>query len=126
MNAVAILAGTQHIVVHQRSGWPGGEIVHADHGSHESTHGLCQGCRVEPFVQGTAFIRLEMAEADPANLGGFDDLPNRLQQLWEHGPHSRVIQQRLVVLHKELVELQVEISEVGRDAIHVRCDFGDR
>ena len=70
MNTVAILAGFEHVVVLQWAGWSGGEIVHADHGSHESTHGLCQGCRVEPFVQGTAFIRFKMAEADPANLDG--------------------------------------------------------
>ena len=69
---------------------------------------LCQGCRVEPFIQGTAFVRLEMAEADPANLLKVYYLFYGFHQQWEHGPRSRVIQQRLVFLHKELVELQVE------------------
>src|SRR3972149_10628648 len=39
--------------------------------------------------------------------------------------HSGVKEQRLVVLDDELVELELVVGVVGRNAVDVRCDLGD-
>jgi hypothetical protein len=60
-----------------------------------------------PLVQRPAFVRLEVAEADPANSRGIDQAGDRFVHEREQGAHAGVEQQRLVVEHEELVELEV-------------------
>jgi hypothetical protein len=68
---------------------------------------------------------VKVAPSDPAQVRWVDHSGDRLANERKHAAHAGVEQQRLVVFDEEVVELQVEILDVQRDAIEIRGDFVD-
>src|SRR5579872_1266347 len=64
-----------------------------------------------------------MAEADVPQLGKVDELGDGLANFRVHSAQPSVEQQRFIVFHQKMVELQVARLRKDRDAIDVRRDF---
>ncbi len=64
-----------------------------------------------------------MAEADVAQLGKLDELRDCLANFRVHSPQPGVEEQGLVVVHQEMVELQIGPGSKDRDAIDIRRDL---
>jgi hypothetical protein len=75
-----------------------------------------RGATPEPLVHRAAFVGLDMAEADPAQLFDRDEPPDRLRQRREHAAQPAMEQHRLVGADEEMIE-----GEAGRrrDVGHV-------
>jgi hypothetical protein len=61
---------------------------------------------LEPVVERAALVRFEMAEADPAQPRGIDELRHPVAKVGEHPPVAGVEQDRLRIAHEEVVELE--------------------
>src|SRR5580700_307626 len=69
----------------------------------------------------------KLAEADVAQLGKADELGDGLANFRVHSAQPGVEQQRFIVFHQKMVELQIARLRKDRDAIDIRRDFrGDR
>src|SRR5579863_3999601 len=64
-----------------------------------------------------------MAEADVPQLGKVDELGDGLANFRVHSAQPSVEQQRFIVFHQKMVELQVARLRKDPDAIDVRRDF---
>jgi hypothetical protein len=84
--AEAVPARRQHVPVGQGFGQAGREIVDVDDGPDDAAHRLRVRRGLEPEVQGTALVGLEMAEADPADPRGIEDPGDGLPDRREGGP----------------------------------------
>ncbi len=66
-----------------------------------------------------------MAESDPAQRPYIHERRHRFLHPRKQHARAGVIQQRLIIPHEELTELEIELIEEGSDAEQVRGDFGD-
>jgi hypothetical protein len=66
-----------------------------------------------------------MAVADVAQLGNVDELGDGFVNFCVKSAQPGVVQQRLVVLHQKMVELQISRWSKDRDAKDIRRDFRD-
>src|SRR5579872_6069641 len=64
-----------------------------------------------------------MTEADVAQLGEVDEFGDGLANFRVHSAQPSVEQQRFIVFHQKMVELQIARLRKDRDAIDVRGDF---
>src|SRR5438132_13355944 len=64
-----------------------------------------------------------MAEADPTNPSRIEHGRNRITDGWKQRPETGMKQQRLLVPHYKLIELQIEVREERGNAEDVRRDF---
>ena len=99
-----------------------GKAVSVDDFASRPSRALGDG---EPLVQRAALVGLEVAEPDPAERRRLDDGCDRLPRHPEHASHERVHEERLVVLHEILVELEAIVRMERGDAVDVRGDLGD-
>ena len=67
-----------------------------------------------------------MAETEPANGARIQDRGDRFLDLREQALHARVKQEGLLVANQELVGLQVELGNQGREPKDIGCDFRRR
>jgi hypothetical protein len=100
-------------------------IVDAHHFPDETAHGRRLGRKRLPFGQRTAFVGLEVAEADPSDCGGIDQCSHGFTHDRKQRLHAGVIEHRLFVAHEELIELQIYLGSERRDTKHIRSDFVD-
>src|SRR5438874_816833 len=122
--AEAVPPGRDDLAVRERARRPVGDVVHADDGAHDAARGLRPGGAREPVVQRAALVGLEVAEADPTDTRGVDDLGHRVAHHGEHLAEPGVEEERLVVTDQELVELEVGLGDEGRDAEEVGRNLG--
>src|SRR5213596_3291718 len=90
----------------------------------ERAFGLLEEESRVPAVQRAALVGLEVAEADPTDTRGVDDLGHRVAHHGEHLARPGVEEERLVVTDQELVELEVGLGDEGRDAEEVGRNLG--
>jgi len=132
-----VTAGAKNLAVRQRARRPFGEIVDHHLGADDAAHRLGLRRRLEPLIEGTAFVGLEMAEADPAKRRRLDHGCHRFERRRKHLPHAGVHQKRLIVLDEKLVELNTELSmkrgqpinsrrNLGHCALHIQVPFEAR
>src|SRR3989304_4644015 len=93
-----VFTSGQYLTIRHPSRWPDCKVIHAYERSHYTACCMCGRCHFEPLVERTAFIRLKMAEANPAYLRRLDDSCHSLAHLWEHSLVARVEYERLIVL----------------------------
>ena len=104
---------------------PDGEIRNVDECPHDGTKRLRKRGRLEPLVQGTALVRLEVTETDPAYRRGVDDARHGVPYTGVYALHPGMVEKRLLVLDEKMVELKPDIRRIGRNAIDIRSDLGD-
>src|SRR5215813_11363567 len=66
-------ANFECLIIVERARRPVGEVIHRHHCANETANSLRLRRNPEPFVQGPTFVRLEVAESDPAQLRWSDD-----------------------------------------------------
>src|SRR5690349_21469678 len=88
--AEAIPPGLQDIVGRQGSRGADRKVVHAYHSADESPGRLSRGCHLEPMVEGSTFIRFEVAEGDVTELGTVDQPGGGFVQKREHASETGV------------------------------------
>ena len=125
IEAEPILPGVENVLFHNPSRRPGREIGNIDECRHDRAKRLRKRCHLEPLVQGSALVRLEMTESDPPDRCGVDDPRHGFPYSWKHALHAGMKEQRFLVLDEEMVELKFELGFVDRNAIDVRSDLGD-
>jgi hypothetical protein len=124
--AKTILTGAELLAIRQcLRGSEGHHIVDAHQLGDETAHGRSGGRQGLPFPQRPAFIGLEMTEPDPPDLRGWQQLGNGVAHDRKEPPHARVEQQRFIVAHEELIELQIRLGHERGDAIDIGSDFRD-
>src|SRR2546423_1524662 len=64
-----------------------------------------------------------MAKADPTNPSRIEHACNRITDGWKQRPETGMKQQRLLVPHYKLIELQIEVREERGNAEDVRRNF---
>src|SRR5262249_3126627 len=101
-----------------------GEIIHHHHRANETANGLRVRRDPKPFVQGPTFVRLEVAEPDPAQLRWSDDGRDSFKRGGEHFLEPRMHQERLVIFYEKLVELYAIRGMKHGDSVHIWGDFG--
>src|SRR5215471_5082364 len=116
-------ANFERLVIAERTRRAVGEVIHTHHRANDTANSLRVRRGPEPFVQGPAFIRLEMAEPDPAQPCRIDDGRNPLKRVGEHLLESRMHQEWLVIFYEELVELNAIRGMKCGYSINVRRDF---
>src|SRR5579872_4050652 len=79
----------------------------------------------EPLVQRAAFVALEMTEADVAQAGGIDQDADGLAHFGKHSLVAGVEKQGMLVTHQKVAELEIDLRNIGGDAIGFGGDFGD-
>jgi len=62
-----ILPGVENVLFQNPARRPNGEIGDVDERPHDRTKRLCERGHLEPLVQGTALVRLEMTETNPSD-----------------------------------------------------------
>src|SRR6185437_6665816 len=72
---------------------------------------------------GAAFVGLKVTEGDVAQLALRDEACHRFPHLGKHAAQSGMHEQRFIVAHQEVVELQVCPARENRDTKHIGCDF---
>lgn len=102
---------------------PVGEVIHIHHRANETANSLRVRRDPKPFVQGPTFVRLEVAEPDPAQLRWNDDGRDCFKRVGEHLLEPSMHQEWLVIVNKELVELDAIFAMKRGDSVNVRCDF---
>ncbi len=65
-----------------------------------------------------------MAEADPPDRLRIEHRRHGVPNRREHRAGTGMKQQRLLVTHQKLIELQIELLHKRGDAKHIRCDLG--
>src|SRR6185369_17158604 len=123
--AETIFAGLQTVVRVQHLRGSIGEIVEVYKAADHAVDWSCIRCDLQPLIKRSALVGLEVAEADPAQLCGIDDLGNHFTQGREHGTRSGMEEQGLFVFHQEMVELQVDLGNENGKTINIRRDFED-
>src|SRR5262245_13787748 len=113
----------ERLAVAERARRAVGEVIHTHHRANETANSLRVRRGHEPFVQGPAFIRTEMAEPDPAQPCRIDDGRNTFKCGGEHLLESRMHQEWLVIFYEELVELNAIRGMKRGYSINVRRDF---
>jgi len=88
-----------------------------------SYSGLRPGRDREPVVEGAAFVHLEVAPADPPDRRRIQNTRNGVAHIREHTAHPGVEEERLLVANQEVIELQVNLRDVDRDAEQVGGQF---
>lgn len=63
-------------------------IIDKDHGSDDAADGFGSGRKSQPLIEGAAFVRLEVAEADLTKCLRIDDLRNSLANLRKQLLHA--------------------------------------
>src|SRR5262245_21713591 len=107
----------------ETAGWPDGEIIYANQGSYHAAGSLGPWGDLQPMVQGSAFVRLKMAETDPSNLRWIHQALDSLSHLRKHGLVSGMKQQRFVIPDEEVIELQIECRRKNGDAEYLGGDL---
>src|SRR4029077_19458311 len=70
-------------------------------------------------------IGLEMTKADPPDRGGIDQCGHGVAHGRKQPLHAGVIQQRLLIAHEKLIELEIALRNKRGDPINIGGDFGD-
>src|SRR5262249_19569809 len=116
-------ANFECLIIVERARRPVGEVIHRHHRANETANSLRLRRDPEPFVQGPTFVRLEVAESDPAQLRWSDDGRDSFKRGGEHLLEPRVHQERLVIFYEKLVELYAIRGMKRGYAVNVRGDF---
>src|SRR5262245_16127082 len=116
-------ANFERLAIAERARRAVGEVIHTHNRANETANSLRVRRGPEPFVQSPAFIRLEVAESDPAQPCRIDDGRNPFQCDGEHLLEPRVHQEWLVIFYEELVELNAIRGMKRGYSINVRRDF---
>src|SRR4051812_5799700 len=83
--AEAVLARNEFLVLRHPPGRSDRKIIHVYDGPHEAANGLGGRGDFQPLIQSPAFVRLKMAEADPAYFRRINELSHCLAHNREHG-----------------------------------------
>jgi hypothetical protein len=70
-------------------------------------------------------IGLEVAPGHVAQAGRIDQGGHSVPELGEHHPEAGVKQQRLLIPHQKVVELQVQLRHMDREPEQIGSDLGD-
>src|SRR5215468_6663179 len=116
-------ANFERLIIAERARRTVGEVIHRHHRANETTKGLRARRDPKPFVQGPTFVRLEVAEPDPAQLRWSDDGRDSFKRGGEHFLESRMHQEWLVIFNQKLVELDAIGGMKSGDSVHIWCDF---
>ena len=81
---------------------PEREIGNIDEGPHDGTKRLRKRGHLEPLVQGTALVRLELTETDPPDRCGVNEPLHGFPYHREHALHPGMEEQRLFVFDEEM------------------------
>jgi len=125
VEAKPVFPRVDNLLLRDPAGRPDGEIGEVDERRHDRTKRLRLRSRLEPLVQGSTFVRLEMAETQPPDRCGIDDSRDGFPNVRKVALHAGVKEQRLVILDEELIELKLVVVVVVRNAVDVGCDLGD-
>jgi hypothetical protein len=125
--AKAVLSRGKGRAVSEAARVTANEVVQVHHGANLAADYIGVGSRGQPIMERAAFIRLEMAEADVAQGGKVDELRDGIANFRVHSAQPGVEQQRFIVFHQKMVELEIPPLSEDRNAIDIRRDFrGDR
>src|SRR4030095_5896499 len=86
------------------------EVVETDICAHEAANGCGIWRNIEPLIERSAFVGLEVAKANTTKRSGIDQGRNCIAHVRENAPHSGVKKQRLFVAYEKLVELNVHFG----------------
>src|SRR5262245_3414731 len=117
-------ANFERLIIAERARRPVGEVIHRHRRANETANSLRLRRNPEPFVQGPTFVRLEVAESDPAQLRWSDDGRDSFKRGGEHLLEPCMHQERLVIFYEELVELDAIRGMKRGDSVHIWGDFG--
>src|SRR6185436_14759024 len=111
-----ILSGVQQLaVLHPQCRPDRHEIVDAHQFADHTAYSQRLRRKLLPLTQGAAFIRFKMAEPDPLHRGRIEQRGHSVPSLRKERARAGMKQQRLVVTHEKLTELQIEFPHECRN-----------
>lgn len=121
----SVLTRGQHVVRIEDAGFAFGKIIHADQRSDHPAGRLRIRRDGQPIIQRATLVRLKVAPTDPAQHRRIEHLGDPLKHLGKHAPQAGVEEQRLVILHQEMIEAEIDLRIEDGDAVNVGSDFGN-